>query len=129
MQRGKSRAARRKYPSRPQASRSQALYPQIRHLKRLHGAEFLPAIGEIKGIVHLKALEDIQTAIEQDLPACIGGDMSGVDSTVVHELPRERMLAPAAAACIFCKYSSWRGVSYSSRTVTRWMARSSPGSL
>ena len=64
-------------------------HSQIRHLKPLHRPIPLQPVGEVERVVHLIPLEDVQPAVQQDLPAVIRHDMPRVDRRALVVLPRE----------------------------------------
>jgi len=49
------------------------------NLKCLALAILLKSIGQVKGVVHLVPLKDVQPTIKKDLPAMIGHDMPSVN--------------------------------------------------
>lgn len=51
-----------------------------RHLEGFAGAVLLEAIGKGEGFVHFVGLKDVEAAIQADLPAVIGHDVTRVQA-------------------------------------------------
>ena len=60
-----------------------------RDLEGFAGAVLLQAVGEGEGFVHFVVLKNVETAVQADLPAVIGQDVTGVQAARGVELPGE----------------------------------------